>query len=214
MAEKAMHTPHNFMNMLVIITLVILIVAYFLPWTWHKDAALSPGAYDLAEWTTLHPASHNTTPPLNASLYLRLCLGLASALWINHRDRFAKRLRWIPIGIALWAVFYLLPPPDFFMGAGNDANYRQQFITSIVTAILAIGCWFLPRLGKQALHIVTLLLCGAAILAAIAGLNGGMKLMTTFNVGHVIGIGPILFIAGIIMLSITILWSWTQKIRE
>src|SRR5512143_758636 len=51
------------------------LIAYYLPWIANRAAALSANAYDLAEWTSLHPAVRGASVPLVAPFLLRAVLG-------------------------------------------------------------------------------------------------------------------------------------------
>src|SRR5262245_55358949 len=96
------------------------IAAYCLPWLVNRGTGLTFGAYDLAEWTSLHPAVRGGNPPLLASLLLRLplaCFGLVAAmtLWPNNKG---KRLTLIFL-----VAIALLPPIEFFTQYRDDSNY-------------------------------------------------------------------------------------------
>jgi len=58
--------------------LLLGLLGYLLPWAVASSAPMTLNAYDLAEWTSLHPAQRQTTPPLLAPLRLRAQLAILS----------------------------------------------------------------------------------------------------------------------------------------
>jgi len=68
--------------------LILAFFAYLLPWLHNPGQALTLGSYDLAEWLSLHPGVRAQTPPMLASLLLRLHLVILAgliAVWIPRR---------------------------------------------------------------------------------------------------------------------------------
>ena len=52
--------------------LLLALIAYSLPWVVGPGAALTLNAYDLAEWTSLHPAVRTAALPFALTFGLRL----------------------------------------------------------------------------------------------------------------------------------------------
>src|SRR5258707_1309855 len=119
--------------------LFIALTAYYLPWLYHKPAALTANAYDLTEWVSIHPAVRNGNPPLLAPFLLRGVLAGLALLFGLQAARIAGLVRWLYIAAAWILVITLLPPLDFFRGSFDDPNYRQQFALSIGALILLVG---------------------------------------------------------------------------
>ena len=153
---------------------------YLLPWVINPAASLTPNGYELAEWTSLHPAVRGASPPLMTSLLLRVplvCIALAAA--------FTQRRGILPALIVLIVTAGLLPP-ELLQATGNP-NSQQQGALALLTSIGgAIGlsgvlpryrCWIAVAIG----------LAGAG--ASIVGLLQGVNLMRGFNLPAQIGLG-------------------------
>lgn len=125
---------------LILIGLVLAVGCYYLPWYTHETAGFTTNAFDLAEWTSVHPAVRSSSPPMLTSFLLRfphLMLGCALALAANWlRD---PRARWIIRGLTLLLALRFFPPSDFFSSATDDPNYRQMMLLTVlgVGSILA-----------------------------------------------------------------------------
>jgi len=130
---------------------IVALVAYYLPWIYHPAAGLTFNAYDLAEWVSLHPAVRGASVPLVAPFLLRVVLGglaLLFCLRALRSDRTWVRLAYA--GLAVLLAITLLPPFDFFRGAWDDPNYRQQFALAIGTLIGLVALAAINRRGKIA----------------------------------------------------------------
>ena len=64
----------KFYTLILYLLVTVGLAGYVLPWIVAPSAALTLNAYDLAEWTSLHPLQRQTSPPLLAPLELRLQL--------------------------------------------------------------------------------------------------------------------------------------------
>lgn len=172
--------------------LLLACAAYFLPWVWTSTAALTPNAYDLAEWTTLHPAVRHVSPPLLPSFLLRAALGVLTVLIVLQSSQ--TNGRWFGRMLALGGIVIMLPPADFFLFARADINYQQQFYLSGFTLLLVLGAAFgnnrLPILIQK---ILVLLFAVLGFVAGIWGLTLSMKTLSVFGVDMLIGGGGILF---------------------
>src|SRR5258706_5695618 len=96
--------------------LFIALLAYYLPWVYHKTAALTANGYDLAEWVSIHPAVRNGNPPLLAPFLLRVVLSGLALLFGLHAAKSQKLTHWLYAVFALILSITLLPPLDFFRG--------------------------------------------------------------------------------------------------
>lgn len=163
-----------------------MIVFYLFPWLVNPSASLSPNAYDLAEWASLHPAVRDATPALLTSLLLRLPLACL-ALLIG----FTARRGLFPALIVLVLAAALLPPPEFVKALDNS-NYRQQAALALFTLIGgAIG--FSGRLPRVR-HWIAAAIALLGALVSIIGLLQGYNLMHGFSLPAQIGIGGVLLV--------------------
>jgi len=150
--------------------------AYSLPWIINPGAGLSFGAYDLAEWASLHPAVRESNPMLLTSLFLRLplaCLGLLLTIGI-----FSEKI-WPRLMLLSLIAFALLPPLEFFTQYRDDPNYRQQFFLAGSTMIIGVLSIAVKRKGSVKLLVITLVMIGA--ISSLWGLIQGYSLMRTFD---------------------------------
>ena len=174
------------------------LVGYLLPWIVAPSAPMSLNAYDLAEWVSLHPSQHHTTPPLHTSLLLRAHLVLLSVLFATVSVGGRSRLV-VALGI-LGLAAGQLPPPEIVLDPGN-LNYRQQFglaLTSLVAGLLLLGL-MQRRLRALALAVVPLI----GIVAAVHGLSQAFEVYALLHTRGTIGLGPWILIAGICRLHRT-----------
>ena len=102
---------------------------YLLPWILAPTAPLTLNAYDLAEWTSLHPSQFGT--PLIVPLLLRIQLPIITMLAaLFARGTWVRRLT--ALGIVLFALAQL-PPLEFATIARHDSNYQQQFVLAVIS---------------------------------------------------------------------------------
>jgi hypothetical protein len=160
----------------------LLLLAYALPWVTHPAASLSPGGYDFAEWTSLHPSVRGMSPTLLTTLLLRLpltCIALIMA--------FIPGQRLIGGIIVLLLVVAQLPPLEFFSSARGDLNYQQQFTLALITLIggvVGTGRW-LNRLHRPMIALLALI---GAVSAGI-GMTQGLALLGAYHLSVQAGIG-------------------------
>lgn len=159
------------------------LAAYMLPWMVGPGASLTFNAYDLAEWTSLHPWVRTSMPPLVVSFILRALLMLLALLVFAVASR-----RWTAVLVALVALA-LLPPPVFFGPALADPNYRQQFALSILTLL---GLFFLARLRWYWIQLVLVVLLGLGSVVAV--LNSQHLMGEAFNLSTLPGPGAVCFV--------------------
>jgi hypothetical protein len=174
------------------------LVAYYLPWVSHRAAAFTLNAIDLAEWISLHPTVRGANIPLVAPFLLRATFGGLALLFGLRALR--SPISWIRWGYAILALLLtatLLPPPDFFRGALDDPNYRQQAYiaagTFVLLALLAVA-WNRPLwqpLQKRLELIIALLMLVFAIVGEILARN----VMLSRRINVPLGIGIVAFVA-------------------
>jgi len=166
--------------------LLVALLAYAAPWLINSSVSISPNAYDLADWASLHPASRMTTIPLLTSLFLRLPL-VCVALLIALRAIHSVKTRWIALLCVLLIAAALLPPLEFFTSASSDTNYQQQAILSIVT-ILG-GTIAASGIARSVYPLLVFICAFVGIAACIGGLVQGYNLMTQFDIPARVGVG-------------------------
>jgi uncharacterized membrane protein YsdA (DUF1294 family) len=188
------------------------LAAYYLPWIANRAAALSANAYNLAEWTSLHPAVRGANVPLVAPFLLRAALGgLALLFGFRVLRALTGWLRLAYVALAIWLALTLLPPLDFFRGAWDDPNYRQQFLLSVGTliglGILAVaGRRASPRLLRRAEASVSLL----ALLSGLIGEILAQNVIRSLQIDAPLGVGVVLLVA---CLGLAGLAAWRASTR-
>jgi hypothetical protein len=189
--DNPVMNQHSFRSGLWIGALFLLgCAAYSLPWLANHSTGLSFGAYDLAEWASLHPTVRAGNPTLLASFLLRLplaCLGLLGFIGIFRANLWLRLSLLMLIGIAL------LPPLEFFTQYRDDPNYRQQFFLAVSTVLFGILSMSLVRRGYIRPLVITFVLIGA--ISSLWGLLQGYSLMTAFNLPTRISFGGIALLA-------------------
>ncbi len=172
--------------------ITLAICLYSLPWVINPGASLMLNAYDLAEWSSLHPAVRFASPPLLVTFALRSPL-----LWISILIAFAPQTsRWLRFLALLAVTAVLLPPPEFFSSSLDDPNYRQMLLLS--GAALIAGIVGITYRGQRWRTVAQLLAIGGIIIASLIGLVAAVALMREFILPAQIGPGG----TGLILLSI------------
>lgn len=160
-----------------LLMVLLLVIGYTSPWVISTGASLTLNAYDLAEWSSLHPMLRGTQPPLLASLLLRIpwvCLGLMIAY-------LAPRLpssRWRALGLvaAIAAAFAILPPFEFLTGSSGDPNYQQMLALAVIAFAGSAVSFTIARLIAA-----DWMLDGLTILGCAAGLWGWWQSFTALG---------------------------------
>ncbi len=178
---------------LLLILLIGAVAGYLLPWAIAPSGPMTLNAFDLAEWLSLHPPQHHTSPPLLATLLLRLqllivCL-MFSAVSANTSWKFVSAI--VIILLALGQ----LPPPEFVFDPGN-LNYRQQFALALAS-LLASLLLLRVRRARLLSAILVILPC-AGVLSAIAGLSQAYDVYASLQAGTAIGLGLWILVANYI----------------
>jgi hypothetical protein len=160
------------------VALAIILVCYLLPWVRTPASALSLGAYDLAEWASLHPIVRETTPYLWSSLALRLPLAVIGILIASYIAQTSHRALF-GMAIVLLATITLFPPLEFFTIYRDDANYRQQFLIAVGTLIA--GSIVLARRLAAIKRFSLSLIAATGAVSATIGLSQSLRLLQNFN---------------------------------
>lgn len=161
----------------------------YLPWFAHETAGFTMHGFDLAEWTSLHPATRSSRPPMLTSFLLRLphillpiAAALAAAALPGPRARGAVRM------VAALLVLRLLPPIEFFRGAVADPNYRQMMLLTALGLLSVAVMFALPR------HMIGAALAIALVVAVATGwwgLSRAGVLLDNFEIDVQVGAGVV-----------------------
>src|SRR5690606_39317288 len=102
----------------IIVCVVAGVVCYLLPWTDHSTAGFTMNGFDLAEWSSLHPAVRASSPPMLASFLLRMPQ-VAVAIGLALVASALRDPRWRAVGwaAALLVAVRFIPPAEFVQSA-------------------------------------------------------------------------------------------------
>jgi hypothetical protein len=178
---------------------VVALIGYLVPWVLTPASSLNLGAYDLAEWSSLHPLVRQTTPFLWTSLALRLPLAILGILLAAHISNQIQR-RFIAIGCLLITSVALLPPLEFFTVYRDDPNYRQQFILALLTLLSGIVVTMWESKKHQVLILIAL--SGSGVVASATGLYQAQSLLHGFDLHPTIGLGGVVTTIALAVASI------------
>jgi hypothetical protein len=191
--------------------LFLALVFYLAPWVISPGISLTLGAYDLAEWTSLHPAVRFVEPFLLATLFLRLPLVLiVGIIGLNSGPRFSGRW-WAAATAVLFISLALLPPLEFFLDARGDINYQQQF--ALAVGSLVLGAAGLTGWLRPAGNPLTALLALLAIVITVLGIAQVTTLIRDLSLPSSIGAGPVGFAAVMLVLAGSHLWMYYHRFK-
>lgn len=190
----------------------LFVMVYNLSWVINPGRSLSLGAYDLAEWSSLHPAVKATTPPLLTSFLLRFPLvGLAWITGFNSKGFTTKSLRLFHAIIVILTAISLLPPLEFFTLASNDPNYQQQFLLSV--AALVGGMIGLSGLLNSVRLVIVLTINIGIACASTLSLSQSYALMREIRIPTHIGIGGVGLITLCAIVSLILALNLVKQTR-
>lgn len=184
------------------------LVGYALPWIVTPTAPLTLGAYDLAEWASLHPSQLTTSPALIVPLLLRVQLVIITLIIAlsaqTDKLRIIAVIAIIPLSIAQ------LPPLEFLTIATSNINYQQQFI--LATISLVIGLILIKYKPTQYVPYIIVLLVGAGIISTIAGVQQAQSLYMMSLQENSLGMGVIIMCVAYLAIGLNYLQSLDIKI--
>jgi hypothetical protein len=201
--------------------LIAALTAYYLPWFTHLTAGFTTNGFDLAEWTSLHPAVRSSSPPMLTSFLLRFpqwVIVVALALAANG---FANaRIRWVLRGTAALLALRFFPPIDFFSSAQDDPNYRQMMLLCVLNLLAVLAALGLSRLSARVQSGVLVILLLSGIGAGWIGLSRAKLLLDNFEIAVKIGPGFVgymvlsVFMIGLIVAQrSSVVWPWQRNVR-
>ena len=190
-------------GLLPVILLLLGLLGYLLPWAVAQSAPMTLNAYDLAEWTSLHPAQRQTTPPLMAPLLLRAQLVILSLAFAVTASR-----RWIAAAAVVVLALAQLPPFEYVYDIAN-LNYRQQFVLALVSLVAGLAATRLRN--RRIIRLLLFLLAVAGILSVHAG---AAQAIEAYRQPATIGFGPWLLTASYVgVAAITVLAVRSEAAR-
>lgn len=179
----------------------LMLIGYSLPWLQGPGVSLSPNAYDLAEWSSLHPAARAESPALLTALLLRLPLACIALMLAFSAPPDTQGRLMFGLGALLLAAA-LLPPLEF-VRAPDDPNYRQQFMLAVVALIGSlVGLSGVLRRWGRVIAVLALV-TGAA--ASAVGLARGYALFTELQIEVTIGTGGVLLTLLFVLTALVLL---------
>lgn len=152
MTNKSPQIPYT----LITVLLWAALIGYSLPWIQTLGVSFQSGAYDLAEWMTLHPTVRSLYPNwLYPALFLRLALwtlGVSGFLLftLSVHKHYTWRLTQLILATGVWVA--LIPSIAFFQGQWSDANYLQQFILWMSYSAICAAIAVIPARLRAHLH--------------------------------------------------------------
>ena len=178
--------------------ILIALIAYILPWITTATAPLTLGAYDLAEWTSLHPSQPYTTPALIVPLLLRIHLVIITLMIALSAN--TDKLRILAIIIIIPLSIAQLPPLEFLTIETDNINYQQQFILATISLIAGLGLTiFKPT---RFVPYISIFLTGVGIVSAIAGLQQAQVLYILSLQENSWGLGIILMCLAYVTIAV------------
>lgn len=175
---------------LVIGCIVLAAACYvLLPAVTHYTAGFTMNAFDLAEWSSLHPSVRSDSPPMLTSFLLRVPLViLAVTLALAANSIQDTRWRWLIRVLALALMLRLIPPTDFLSSASADPNYRQMALLTVLGIVLVGVTVFIPASWQRWILLAGLTL---GVIAGWMGLSRALVLLRDFQIDYQIGSGLI-----------------------
>jgi hypothetical protein len=190
------------------LALLIALVAYYLPWVDHITAGFTMNGFDLAEWSSLHPAVRASSPPMLASFLLRVPQ-VAVAIGLALAASALRDPRWRAVGwaAALLVAVRFIPPAEFVQSARSDPNYRQMALLTAL-GVLGVGvAAFLSRRGDRWLVAGAALLTILGAVAGWIGLARAGELLDNFEIAVRTGSGPVLYTIAAVMAGLLAVWD-------
>lgn len=175
---------------LILFGLALALICYYLPWFTHSTAGFTMNGFDLAEWSSLHPAVRSSSPSMLTSFLLRApLLALIAALALAANRLSDPRVRWVLRALAVLIALRFVPPADFFRPARDDPNYRQMALLVGLSGVAVLTAWAFyraPERWQGALLVVVLL---AGTVCSWWGLSRAKLLLDNFEIAVKVGMG-------------------------
>jgi hypothetical protein len=178
--------------------IILGLISYALPWIVTPTAPLTLGAYDLAEWTSLHPSQPHTTPVLLVPLLLRIQLVIITLIiaLAVHTDKF----RILAIMIIIPLFLAQLPPLEFLTIGTDNINYQQQFTFASIS--LVAGLILTKFKPMRLIPYISIFLVGVGVISAISGLQQAQSLYALSLQESGVGAGMILLCVAYLVIAV------------
>lgn len=177
-----------------VFALLALLACYHASWFVHESAGFTMHAYDLAEWSSLHPAVRSSSPAMLTSFLLRaplfvvvFGLALAANWFVDARPRWAIR------AVALVVALRFVPPKEFFTAASDDPNYRQMALLAAMSATAVLVAPLLGRLPERVQAATFGAVVGAGVGVAWWGQSRAGELLRNFEIDVHNGLGIVAY---------------------
>lgn len=164
--------------------IVVALCGYALSWIVAPVGSMTLNGHDLAEWASLVPSQRATSPPLLASLLLRL-QPLMLSLLLGSAAAGRGGMALSAAAICLLAAAQL--PPFEFVYDINNLNYRQQF--GLAAFSLIGGLCLIPLRSRRPSLMVVLFITAAGLVTSALGLSMALELYGVFSLDAVAGAG-------------------------
>lgn len=173
-------------------SVILLLIAYIMPWLIHSTQTLTLNAFDLAEWTTLHPSSRSASLPLLESFLLRFQIIIILWLMISTitHERVISFTNFLKVAMIVIVSISLLPPIDQITNI-SDLNYRQQIALALLSLLGAIAISFSSIGWRWSIQVILLAL---ALITALPGIFQAGLLFQSYDLSISIGAGTIAYI--------------------
>lgn len=169
---------------------LMLLVCCVLPWYTHSTAGFTMHVYDLAEWTSLHPAVRSSNPALLTSFLLRMPLWTVVATLALIANRLPDlRWRWVVRAGAIVVALWFVPPVEFFSSARTDPNYRQMALLAVLSGAAVIGAMAVGQMPARVQVALVVSVLGIGVLCGWWGLARAQELFDNFAIDVRVGIG-------------------------
>jgi len=208
LSEMRLEAAHGWRVTLSISLALVGLFGFAQPWIVAPSGSMTLNAFDLAEWTSLHPAQRATSPPLLTPLMLRLQLLILSAtlgaLATGRRTRACAAIMILVLTLAQ------LPPLDIVYDI-NNLNYRQQLFLAAASLIASI-CLFALN-GRRISLFATVALPVIGVASACYGLAQAAGLYHYFALEAAAGAGIWILILSYIGIMAIALANLAQERR-
>lgn len=205
--------PASRQSIIIAVIVSAALTAYVTPWVHSPSTALTLTAYDLAEWTTLHPVSRSAALPYFAALLLRWHLAaLCALIALFAPPPPFKGLWWAHALAVLVLIVAQLPPPEFVTQL-NDGNYQQQAALGVLSLLFG-GLGLSGRLHRWR-YALGAGLGVAGVITALGGLGRAVGLMQQpFNLPVSSGAGGWVLALIYSVFAAYCLWQLRQQRRQ
>lgn len=189
---------------------IILAVAYILPWLSSHSTALTLGAFDLSEWTSLHPSVVNSSPALIVPLLLRLIpVLIVLIITVNTIPSPKRAVWWITALIMICVAIALFPPLEFLTSERGNINYRQMF--AISGGVLLMGGIGLSGILYRYRIWLTIITASVGMICTLFAISQAYQLYADFYLPRTIGIGAILTALTFLIIIVRTVWQWNTN---